>query len=184
MQNTGAMTYLLSHLPGAKLWATVKTSCMLLRKIWHKLAFGECLLLKWPLGWNIASEGLWFCWWGWRGLQGMGSHFPAHFFAALWMIGVWYSQKQVILTTHPKNSEVSWSDSSLPFCLEMVLRFLQWCVTISDLAYFSVIFLHGWQPMRKNVCVECLWWLNLSQPHPVGWGRELGEEECSDKAAQ
>lgn len=60
-----------------------------------------------------------------RGCRGMESHFTAHFFAALWMIGVLYSQKQVILTTHPKNSEVSWSDSSLPFCLEMILYFVQ-----------------------------------------------------------
>lgn len=29
-----------------------------------------------------------------------------------------------------------------------------------------------------------LWWLNLSHPHPEGWGRELGEEECSAKALE
>lgn len=39
------------------------------------------------------------------------------------MIGVWYSQKQVILTTHPKSSEVSLRDSFLPFWVEEVLLF-------------------------------------------------------------
>lgn len=39
---------------------------------------------------------------------------------------------------------------------------------------------------EKRVCWMAvgLWWFNLSHPHPVGWGRELGEEECSDKALQ
>lgn len=100
----------------------------------------------------------------WRrmeGAAGMESDFSAHFFAALWMIGVLYSQKQVILTTHPKNSEVSWSHSPLHFCLEMILGFVQWCVTIPasvlSVAYFSVIFFHEWQLRRKNVCAEWLW---------------------------
>lgn len=58
-----------------------------------------------------------------EGASGMGaeSHLASRSFAALWMIGVLYSQKQGILTTHPKNSEVSWSGSSMPLWLGGVL---------------------------------------------------------------
>lgn len=61
MQYTGAMTDLLSHLPRSIALGSSKITCMLLRKIWHKLAFGQCLLLKCLFAVFYPNGRLWFC---------------------------------------------------------------------------------------------------------------------------
>lgn len=134
---------------------------MLLRKIWHKLALGECLLLKWPLLMDeiLQVNDFWCCGGGWKRLQGAAISLHCSFLCSLVDDRCVVQPEAGDLNNPPKKFRGKLVRQLLTsFCLGMILGFVQWWVTISDnspccsVAYFSVTFFHE-MTTQEGKCV-------------------------------